>query len=122
MTRINCIPPSELTDKHLVAEYRELPRVFKLARDPKPGEYIPSYYSLGKGHVKFFYNKLLYLERRFLELVKEMQSRGFKPNYLTPPTPTPILVHLYNDWEPTLEAMSVNRARIQERLSNENSV
>lgn len=32
MTRINLIPPSELHYKHLVAEYRELPRVFGLVR------------------------------------------------------------------------------------------
>ena len=93
MTRINCIPVEELTDKHLIAEYRELPRVFKLARDPKPGEHIPTYYSLGRGHVKFFYNKLFYLEKRFLALVLEMRARGFKPNYLTPPLPEPILHH-----------------------------
>ena len=32
MTRINCVPPSELTVQHLVAEYRELPRIFALVR------------------------------------------------------------------------------------------
>lgn len=29
MTRINVIPVSELSDQHLIAEYRELPRVLK---------------------------------------------------------------------------------------------
>ena len=29
MTRINVIPPAELSDQHLIAEYRELPRVLK---------------------------------------------------------------------------------------------
>lgn len=28
MTRINVVPVTELTDKHLLAEYRELPRIF----------------------------------------------------------------------------------------------
>ena len=32
MTRINGIPPQELTGPHLVAEYRELPRIFALVR------------------------------------------------------------------------------------------
>jgi len=32
MTRINVIPVEELTTKHLVAEYRENPRAFALAR------------------------------------------------------------------------------------------
>lgn len=31
MTRINRIPVEELSRQHLVAEYRELPRVFALA-------------------------------------------------------------------------------------------
>lgn len=31
MTRINCVPVEELSGPHLVAEYRELPRVFALA-------------------------------------------------------------------------------------------
>lgn len=30
MTRINLADPSTLHSKHLLAEYRELPRVFKL--------------------------------------------------------------------------------------------
>lgn len=32
MTRINVVPVSELVDKHLVAEYRELPRIYKAAQ------------------------------------------------------------------------------------------
>ena len=30
MTRINTMPPEHLTDQHLFAEYRELPRIFAL--------------------------------------------------------------------------------------------
>ena len=29
MTRINLIPVKELSDQHLIAEYREIPRVIK---------------------------------------------------------------------------------------------
>lgn len=32
MTRINLLPASELTDQHLIAEYRELPRIFTIVR------------------------------------------------------------------------------------------
>jgi deoxyribonuclease (pyrimidine dimer) len=32
MTRINVVPPRELTRQHLIAEYRELPRVFGLVK------------------------------------------------------------------------------------------
>ena len=36
MTRINCVPVEELTDKHLGAEYRELPRLFGQIQGFKP--------------------------------------------------------------------------------------
>ena len=73
MTRINLVPPSELHDKHLLAEYRELPRVFKLAR---PCDDIPEKYCLGTGHVKFFYNKLEFLYKRQCQLCEEMKRQG----------------------------------------------
>lgn len=115
MTRINCIPVQELTNKHLVAEYRELPRIFRLARNNKPNESFPTAYTLGQGHVKFFYNKLAYLEQRFYQLVEEMQRRGYKPNYSTiPECDAP--PELWQGWQPTNEAMELNRARIKERL------
>lgn len=123
MTRINCIPPSELTDKHLLAEYRELPRVFKLARITKPGE-APEHYTLGKGHVLFFYDKLTYCQYRQQNICAEMMKRGFKPKF----NPEDLWhfheraggskpERLWNDWVPTETEMLINRARIRERLS-----
>ncbi len=123
MTRINCIPPWELTDKHLIAEYRELPRVFKLAR-AIPAADMPKHYRLGKGHVIFFYDKLQYCYNRQHLLVSEMKSRGFKPKY----DPADLLHYheaaggstpdsLWNDWVPTPTEQLINRARIKERLS-----
>lgn len=112
MTRINCIPPEELTSKHLLAEYRELPRVFGLAR---PCREAPKYYTLGRGHVLFFYNKLGYLAKRHAALVEEMRKRGFTVNFPTPPQNR--YSELYNDWKPTQEAMTINRQRITERLT-----
>lgn len=32
MTRINIVPPEELTDQHLMREYQELPRILGLVR------------------------------------------------------------------------------------------
>ena len=115
MTRINCIPVTELVDKHLVAEYRELPRVLKLARHPKAGEVFPTEYTLGAGHVKFFYNKIDYIYERFTQLVLEMKRRGFKPQYDELPQ---YIFHLslWNGWTPTAEAQRINRERIAERL------
>ncbi len=113
MTRINCVPPYELVDKHLVAEYRELPRVFTLARRLRPGE-APAKYTLGRGHVLFFYDKLTYLHTRHGLLVEEMRRRGFTVNYPLPPKNYDL--ELYGNWSPTEEAMTLNRERIAERL------
>lgn len=56
MTRINLVDPVILSDKHLMAEYRELPRIFtavtKLVdKNIRPHDVdIPEKYVLGKGH------------------------------------------------------------------------
>lgn len=110
MTRINCVPVEELSDQHLLAEYRELPRVFALARpDPK----APAEYTLGAGHVRFFYSRTGYLSRRQGELIAECLRRGFDIAHRTPPAPIP---GLDADWEPDDRALAINRARIRERL------
>lgn len=112
MTRINCVPPSELSGKHLVAEYRELPRIFGLARATAT---IPATYRLGPGHVTFFYDKLTWLKRRHKALVNEMLSRGYKPQFTEPPWPSDPSPNLWNDWTPTEEALALNRQRIADR-------
>lgn len=83
MTRVNVgINPKYLTDQHLIAEIKEIPQLLgQLSRSLKQGTAelnIPEQFTLGRGHVKFFYNKLLYLERRFLYLKEEAYIRGFK--------------------------------------------
>ena len=130
MTRINVIPVDELTDKHLVAEYRELPRIFKLVLDRqnkghtpmtvKREKAMPSTYTLGTGHVLFFYNKLYYLIDRYQELCNEMENRGFTVNY---PDVPDFVWKLDIDWlgeyTPTTEALAINRDRINKRLRGE---
>ena len=116
MTRINCIAVEELHNKHLLAEYRELPRIFKLAR-AHPN--IPPIYTLGKGHVIFFYDKLEYLYERQQQLYQEMRRRNYKPNF----DPITLLRYkteraaLWNNWHPDEAAIKLNRDRIAERLS-----
>ena len=119
MTRINCIPVDELSGPHLVAEYRELPRVFALAQKAADRGNIsqPKTYTLGKGHLLFFYTRLGYLAKRHTELIDEMRARGYKPTFSGlrredfPNLPDVC----WNDWEPTAEAMAINRARIKAR-------
>lgn len=121
MTRINLVPPKELTGKHLVAEYRELPRIFNLVRkkvskkqSPKDCK-IPELYKLGTGHVLFFYNKLSFLKDRQTQLIKEMQSRGYHTSFTTPDV-SDIPDEWLGYYEPTPEALAINRQRIQDRL------
>jgi deoxyribonuclease (pyrimidine dimer) len=84
MTRINLVEPHQLKDKHLMAEYRELPRIFtavlKLqAQGKTPADVtIPDHYVLGTGHMRFFYNKISWLRRRYVLLEIELTNRGFK--------------------------------------------
>jgi hypothetical protein len=121
MTRINCVPPEELHDKHLIAEYRELPRIFKAAnreRLNKGGQ--PKNYKLGTGHVLFFYDKLGYLAKRQQKLITEMLNRGFKPKFNS--TEDLWCMNsdktLYGDWSPSANAKNINRARLIERINS----
>ncbi len=122
MTRINLVDPKELHQKHLVAEYREIARVFALSRkaqfDVMRGKKdLPKEYTLGTGHVLFFYNKLGYILNRYKALPTEMVSRGYSPN----PIPEEDLIFkidkkMFGDYIPTEEAIKINRARIYDRM------
>lgn len=116
MTRINCVPVSELSNKHLVAEYRELPRLaahaakkFSSFPDFEP----PSSYRLGKGHMDFFVDKGAWLKARQEELVAEMLKRGYTVNFPSYPDCHPEAWR--GDWKVTEEALRLNRERINER-------
>jgi hypothetical protein len=79
MTRINCgVNADELPDKILLAELREIKRIPNAIRN---GRYslngIPEEFTLGTGHVKFFYDKLEYLYERYQALRSEALDRGF---------------------------------------------
>ena len=80
MVRVNLINPGKLTDQHLIAEYNEILMLIGYVRRYPKKEGIPSEYTLGKGHMKFFKDKLLYLKKRHELLKKEMKKRGFKGN------------------------------------------
>jgi len=118
MTRINVIPPHELTDQHLMAEYRELPMVVAAARRSKPDGYEHTdKYTLNKGHVKFFYNKKKWLYNRWCRLIEELKTRGYN---IDPDARTVEWHHLDKfpqvDWFPDDHAVIVNMQRIEERI------
>ena len=118
MTRINVgIPPAELVNQHLIAEHREIKRIPNcIAKGKYNMEGIPDKFKLGTGHVKFFYNKGLYLHKRYDELVSEMRRRGMKPDPTRKFKREQWPDELYLDWEPTEAEQLIVRQRIQERI------
>lgn len=125
MTRINCVPPPELVDRHLLAEYRELPRIFTLVEKrvgsgqdaSEVARLAPVSYRMGEGHVSFFFDKLGFLRRRHGELVEEMLSRGWSPLIDCSGRAEALPEELQKDWLADEAALGVNRDRIRERLS-----
>ena len=118
MTRINVgIPPAELTDKHLLAEHREIKRIPNcIAKGKYNMDGIPDKFKLGTGHVKFFYNKLLYLKYRYIRLYWMCKRRGFNvQNYIGAWDNVP--EELMNDYKVKANDIRIIRERINERLS-----
>jgi len=114
MTRINIVRPEYLADQHLLAEYRELPRVFDLAlrwmeRTDCDTARLPGTYRMGKGHVQFFYDKLDWCVARQRALIEECQRRGFDIQHTEVPEPHPDLCCY---WNPTEVDLSINLSRL----------
>tara|TARA_R110000765_G_scaffold150839_3_gene253492 strand:- start:30 stop:386 length:357 start_codon:yes stop_codon:yes gene_type:complete len=113
MTRINVgILPKDLSSKHLIAEHREIKRIPNCISKGKYNmDNIPIKFKLGTGHVKFFYNKLLYLKNRYAKLYKECIDRGFNvQNYLNAWDNVPN--ELMNDYIPTDNDRNIIKERI----------
>ena len=86
MTRINLhMPIAQMTNEHIFAEYREMSRVpntviKRLHKTPlhKLIKEVPKEFKMGTGHVKYFYDKLLYLKKRHYDLHDAVISNGYK--------------------------------------------
>lgn len=118
MTRINVVDVTELTDQHLMAEYRELPMVFTSAKRSNPSKFVPlTDYTLNKGHVTFFFNKKQYLLNRWMDLVMELNKR----NYNIDPAQRRVLWNELDkfpqiNWTPDKKARQVNIQRLEEKI------
>jgi deoxyribonuclease (pyrimidine dimer) len=129
--RINIVPPSELMDQHLMAEIREikmLPKSLVRSLNSKKGvdfNSLPTKYTMGTGHGKFFYDKLLFIIKRFFKLLEEADKRNFKLQESTKSlfdidyeySPYLLDARLFNDYTPSDEDLEVNRSRIRDRLN-----
>lgn len=126
MTRINLgIPPKNLTDQHLKAELRELPRIFTAVKkridDGVKFDDIPKEFTLGTGHMKFFYNKCQFLLKRHIMLRIEFKER-YNHDYDYDPKRSSVPNDVFNDYTPTEKDKQLLVERISTRLSESNQI
>ena len=124
MTRINLVQPAELSDQHLIAEYREifmvgsaLQRSLNSKNWERTKKNLPTKFTLNTGHVKFFYNKGKYLHKRYLKIILEMKIRGMSPNPNRKFKKNQWPNEFYKDWEPKDKDIEIVKMRIQEKLN-----
>lgn len=129
MTRINLIHETTLSPKHLSGEFHEITRVYSLVRkNVEAGRSvsdikIPERFKLERGHVKFFYNKLDWITRRYVKLALELKYRNphskvdFDQVFKTiDDARRDIPTEWWNDWSPNPEDVAISYERILERL------
>lgn len=75
-------------------------------------------YTLNRGHVKFFYNKGRFLQRRYCDLVYELQQRGYDldASRLFEVSPWALIPPLWGEYVPTASELLINAKRIHERV------
>lgn len=117
MTRINVgIKPNELSRQHLLAEAREIKRVpnlIKLGKFNMTGQ--PEQFTLGTGHVKFFYDKLGYLKKRYISLYQECLNRGYNVTDFSSAWDG-VPEEFMGDYTPTQRDRDIIVERLKERL------
>lgn len=106
MTRINSdINVGTLSDQHLMAEWRELSMVpASLKRSLKNNSLqsvisrIPNKFTLGTGHVLFWYNKLDFLKTRYYNLTQELINRRYNIDVTRPHNLDGFPIELYGSY------------------------
>jgi deoxyribonuclease (pyrimidine dimer) len=132
MTRINCdLDPEELTDQHLMAEYRELPMVYAalrrsiISKKARFGDRylqeikksIPPSFTLNTGHVTFFYDKLFFLHKRYQILIAALKKRGYSLDESRFYSLAEFPAELKHDWSSTERDLSIIRQRLSEKIA-----
>ena len=114
MVRVNLINPKNLSDQHLIAEYNEILMLLGYVRKHPRLDEVPKKYSLGKGHILFFKNKLRYLKKRHEQIKKEMKKRGFKAAKTV--SISKFSKELQKDWRPSQKDKEIIKIRLIERV------
>lgn len=115
MVRINIIDPKKLSDQHLIAEYNEILMLFGYVKKHPETYKIAHDYCLGKGHIRFFKDKLLYLKKRHELIKKEMHRRGFQKNKTINLDDFP--KELRNNWKPKAKDFPIIKKRLREKIN-----
>lgn len=126
MTRVNLVNVEDLADQHLFAEWREikmvpasLRRSLKTRVENNVLSDIPGSFTLGTGHVLFFYNKMKFLFKRYDRLTYELKNRDFD---ISVHNPTSIFfedipsIFTELDWEPRKDEIKISADRILEKI------
>lgn len=125
MTRVNAdLNPAKLKRMHLLAELREitmvpasLRRSLRTRTKSQVLASVPGEFTLNRGHVTFFYDKLFFLRRRFLRLCREMVRRGYTPDYSRVAAFDGFDDDFYQDWTATPRDLKLISERIALRIS-----
>ena len=125
MTRINSdLDPASLKRMHLLAELREItmvPASLRRSLRTKTKEdvlkSIPGKFTLGRGHVLFFYDKQKFLMNRFMKLSQEMERRGYMPDHGRVMAFIGFDLEFNNDWAATAVDNKIVQDRIDFRIS-----
>lgn len=125
MTRINSnLDPKLLKRAHLIAEWREITMVpaslRRSLRTKTPSAIkasIPKKFTLNRGHVLFFYDKLGYLKKRFNQIADEMERRNYVPDRSRGVAFDGFDSQWYGDWQATDVDDAIVTQRINERIA-----
>ena len=98
---------------------KSLARSLRTQSVEKVAKKIPAKFTLSTGHVLFFYDKGVYLQKRYTQLIAELVHRGFKINVdaKLDPEGTMDSAPWNGDYEPTEEALEIIRRRIAEKIA-----
>lgn len=114
MVRVNLINPEKLADQHLIAEYAEILILRQYILNYPSTENLPEHFTLNKGHMRFFKDKVRYLKERHDRIRKEMIKRKFQPK---------IIFNLkgfkkmnLQNWKPCLKDKNIIKKRIKTKL------
>lgn len=134
MTRINTHVP--IIDEHLRAARREYCRIpNEVAKAYTNSQNMPEYiaslkarqpekYTVqtasnpkgGRGHMLFFYDKLMFVHKQYLLILQECFARGFTCDSWWPDYIPTHYGELYNDWTPKGEDVFICKIRQIERI------